>query len=553
MKIMPISGYDKQISYTHNQNNEKKLSPAKAKTIAIATAGVAGSLAVGALIYTLSRGRKAPKPGITNKLPISIPQMGIFEREIQLFPKDISYRKALLNGINSNPENYAILRPIIGPEEYSTIVKDFSHDEKFYSPGKTIITEQKDGFDLSGKTNYTYRANMHMHTVNSDGKMTVKELLDQGAEYANEVFKNLISNNPKTTAKHAPFTIAITDHDTLEGCKEAVKIISQDPWKYRNLRVILGCEMTVENKIIPQQLKSPVPIHMLLHGINPFDTRLNAFLDSKKAARFDLINKIIQKAKDKMEPKFPQTANKLSFEDATILYPTFKHRILHVDYSTKDYLQFRTIFSECFENNPEIQKQLAGKENINYNAPKEKFFGTIKDNFGDKYWKKYVLALQKYTAELLGITEEEAAKKITVSPELEKLVEELGELTKEAQAKLDLAPAFVDMEEAINLIKHQDAGYMSIAHPGLTGIGDCLQNPEESFNGMYDLFRTFKQIGGDRAISAEVHYHYFGDFAQNPGSKEWLNNIKNYINRNYLYNGGGLDTHGKSIFYSVKS
>ncbi len=545
MKVLPCQMYNNNVNFLQ-QTPKKKFQP-KTSTVAAAAVGIAGSIAVGALIYTLSHGKKTSS---LQSAVSEIPEfLKIFNREMQMFPADINYRKDLLNGIGIPAADYAKLRSIAGPQEYSSIVRSFSHDSKFYSPGETLITKTQDEFNLSGKNNHGYRINLHMHTVNSDGKMTVKELLDKSAKYADEVAEK-ISYTPDTVAKHAPFTIAITDHDTLEGCKEAVKIISENPEKYKNLRVILGCEMTVENMMVPQKLKSPIPNHLLLHGINPFDTNLNAFLNTRKNARFDLINTILTKASEKLQGNYPTTAQKLSYDDASILYPTFKHKILHVDYSTKDYMQFRTIFSECFENNSEIQNLLQGKNSGNYATPKEKYFGEIKENFGNKYWKKYLIALQKHTAELLGISEKEAAEKVKVTPELEKTLEELAQLSSEASPKLNLTTAFANIEDVIDLIKLQDYGYMSIAHPGLTGIGDCLVNPEESMQGMLDLFRNFKLKGENRAISAEVHYPYFGTVGE---SSEWLNNIKSYIKDCNLYNGGGLDTHGTSIFYSCKS
>lgn len=545
MRVQPCQMFNNNNIYFKNQPPKKKIQP---KTVALAAAGIAGSLAVGALIYTVSRGRKSS--ALTDAVSEIPAYLKTFEKEIEMFPQDINYRKALLKGLGIAPENYAKLRPLAGPQEYKTIVQTFSYDGKFYTPGESLINKTQDGYvNLSGKHNGTYRANMHMHTQHSDGKLTVQELLDKSAKYADEVAQKF-ENTTGVEAKHAPFTIAITDHDTLEGCKEAVDIIYKNPEKYKNLRVVLGCEMTVENMTIPQELKSPIPNHLLLHGINPFDTNLNEFLNIRKNARYDLVNDILNKASEKLRDKYPKTAQILSYDDATVLYPTFKHRILHVDYSTKDYLQFRTIYSECFENNQEIQNLIQGKNVGNYSTPKEKYFGEIKENFGDTYWKKYLIALQKYTAELLGISEKEAAEKVKVTPELEKTLEELVQLSNEASPKLNLTSAFANIEDVITLIKLQEHGYMSIAHPGLTGIGDCLVNPNESMQGMLDLFRYFKIKGENRAISAEVHYPYFGQVGE---STEWLNNISSYIKNSNLYNGGGLDTHGTSIFYSCKA
>ncbi len=513
------------------------------------TALYTGAALVGATIlattayYIISRGKKPASVKLKNI--ISAEQLQNFKTQMNQFPKDIEYRKALLSGLNLEITEPAYLRPIAGPEEIKSIVKTFNDKPIHYSPGKSLISEAEDGFDLSGVENETFRANLHMHTTHSDGKLTIQELLDRSAQYADK-----IAEKAPQEAPNAPFTIAITDHDTVEGCKEAVKIIASNPEKYKNLRVVLGCELSVENKMIPQQLKSPIPIHMLIHGINPFDSALGTFLEKTKVARVELVNKMLAKASEKLQKDFPKTAKKLSYKDAKNLYPAFKHRILHMDYCTKDYLQFRTIFSECFELNPEIQAVLT-KKNIttDYTVPKIKFFDKLPNNYGHQYWKKYLHALQKYTAELLEISESEASKKIAVSPKLEQVLSELEQISNQAKPQLKLGPEFNDMEEAINVIKSQNNGFVTIAHPGLTGIGEVLQDPSQSLQAMSDLFKTFKQKGGERALGAEIHYHYFGALGK---STEWLNNIKTYVKNAELLNTGGIDTHGTSIFHSSK-
>lgn len=546
MKVLPYGVYKPILNFkgstediVNDQTEKKALNK---NNLSIAIGGIAGSLSIGALIYNASHGKKSVKTEEVNEI------LKTFGNEIKQFAKDINYRKALLTGMNIDPNDYVRLRPIIGPEEYKNIVVSFSSDAKYYSPGETLITTEKDGFNLSGKLNHTYRANLHMHTTHSDGKLSIKELLDKAAEYADET-ANYLSKTAYPRSKHAPFTIAITDHDSVEGCKEAVRIINENPEKYKNLRVVLGCELTVENKMIPEALKSPIPIHMLLHAINPFDENLNKFLNNTKVARVRLTNKMLKEAAEKMLPEFPNTAKKFHYGDAVPLSPVFQHRILHVDYALKDYLQFRTIYTECFENNPEVQKLLNGKSFGSYILPKTKFFDEITENFNGAYWKKYLVALQKYASEVLGITEESAREIVKTSPKLEHMLKELEKISNEASPKLDLDPAYANMEDAINLITNQEYGYMSIAHPGLTGIGDCLKNPSESLKAMNDLFKTFKEKGKDRAISTEIHYHYFGSAG---ASTNWLNSMRTYALQNNLLQGGGLDTHGKSIFYSYK-
>ena len=297
---MRITPYNKNFKYCftsqgYNNNihkNNKNMIPVKSKknTVigCVAAFGTVSALS-GILYYILTRGRKIPKAKINKPLvPVKVNQTGILENPSEKFTSDIKYKKLLLQGIQSDVSKPELMQPIAGPEEFYSIVKSFSDKPEFYTPGKSLITDYKDAYDLSNVINGNYRANLHIHTQYSDGKLTVKELLDKSAEYADKIAEKNISEG--RCVSHNPFTIAITDHDTLEGCKEAVRIINQNPLKYKNLRVVLGCELTVENLMIPQKLKTPVPIHMLIHGINPFDPSLNSFLDKTKSERVKLVN-----------------------------------------------------------------------------------------------------------------------------------------------------------------------------------------------------------------------------------------------------------------------
>ncbi|MDD3150248.1 MAG: hypothetical protein PHV68_05375 [Candidatus Gastranaerophilales bacterium] len=511
-----------------------------------------GSLisAVGFLSCILLYKNSAPIRSKAGKIILNSKQVEIFKKQINEFAADIDYRKDLLKAMGLKAKDYAVLRPIIGPEEYKGILKNFNDSPMHYSPGDILITEKKDGYNLFNKDNGIFRANLHMHTEHSDGKMTVAELLDQAAKYADDVFDKMKNLNG-TKAPNAPFTVAITDHDTVEGCKEAVDIISKNPWKYRNLRVVLGCELSVENKSIPQKLKSPINIHMLLHSLNPFDENLNKLLNDKKEHRINLIKSIIAKSAQNLRDIAPGSAFKLNCEDAKNLHPVLKHGQTHVDLATKDYVQFRTIFSECFENNKSLQDELKEKsvniDNLNYLTPKEKYFNTINQDFGNNYWKKYQKALTKQVSELLEISEQEASDKIKISSQLSGFFDKVQTICNDTKPKMDLQEVFIDMDDAIKFMKNQKYGYMGIAHPGLINVGEKLSNPSESYSAIKDMFKIFKQKGEDKALFSENHYHYYGNIYS---SKDWMASIKKYSENNSLLNSGGLDSHGKSIFYS---
>ncbi len=475
--MLRVEPYYSNNTIVHAKNSKKEPEKNNKQKIIITT--LAGAAVMGGIVYGIVRhGKNNAVNKTEEKVVNSIKE--VFEEQMSKFPQDIDYRKLLLKGLKVDKADLYKLRPIAGPQEYKNIVKEFSENPIHYTAGDSLITDLKDVYPLNGVQSKTFRASMHMHTLHSDGKLSVQELLDKSAKYADEVFE-AIQNNPQAKAKNAPFTVAITDHDTLEGCKEAVKIISANPEKYKNLRVVLGVEMTVENRMLRDNLTAPVPIHMTVLGVNPYSSELNQLFDEKKINRTKLMRKLIEEC-SKLTPKL---AENFSFEEAEQMYPALRNKVTHINYSTRDYIQKKIIDSGQYDKNSE---------------------------------------------------------------ELKQVLQKVNDICMSELPQMELNPAFVDMEYAIDLIKKQPHGYMTWAHPACTGIGKYLKN-NDSYKGMETIFKLFKEKGGERTLAAEIHYPYYGELGQ---STDWLNAIKYYAKSNGLYFTGGMDSHGKNIFYSNK-
>lgn len=521
--------------------NENKKTGTNRKVLACTVGAVALSAAIiGTMLYKgKANGKKTAEAvsALTNT----------FREQMKEFPEDIVYRKNILKSMGASEAGFENLRPVIGPQEYKSIIKDFSDSPIHYTPGEILATPVKDTYELTGVNNRTFRASMHTHTIHSDGALTVRELLDKSAQYADEV-EAALHNNPEAKAKHAPFTIAITDHDTLEGCKEAVRIISEDPEKYKNLRVVLGCEMSVENRMLGGELKKPVGMHMVVNAINPFDEKLNQFLTEKKTARINLGKEILTKCKEEISGVNPNLAETMTHEEAKELFPGLKHGIINSDYSIQDYATYKTLLSECIEKNPVVNEAFKKVGVETHNS--EEIFSTYINRQPMLGFEKYYTGLKQYTAETLGISEKEAGEKLVITDNTRNILNKINKVTNDYGSKMEeLTPAYVDMEEAITLINSQDSGYMTIAHPACINIGERLHHPENSNRCMSDIFRLFKEKGQDRALGAEIYYPYFGDLAN---SKEWLDGMHRYTKENNMFPTGGLDSHGKNIFYSNK-
>lgn len=470
--MLKIQPYSYPQSYFIQKQPQKKKSNT-GKTIAI-TSGIVACAAICA--YTLYAIKKRNKNVLTKGADI----LKIFQKEIQEFPQDVSYRERLATAVGLSRSDAIRLRPIIGMQEYKNIIKEFSDSPTYYTPGTSLLTKRQDDFELIGKSNCTFRASLHNHTTCSDGKMSVLELLNQAALYADEVAKKI---NPSTKAKHAPFVIAISDHDTVEGCREAVKIISQNPEKYKNLRVVLGCEFNVENRFLgSEKLKFPVENHIVVNCLNPFDEDLNSFLNKFRQSRILAGKLAFDKCVQIVSQIDKEYAKGLNYNEAANRIKVLKEGLLNVCYSLNQYFELK-----------------------------------IKESSLDKQKVKDIL-------------------------------EKIHKATSLHLPQMKKSETGIDFSNLIDLFKNKE-GYFIWAHPALTNIGKSLQHPEDSIVEILNLFKLFKANAGEKALAAEIHYPYFGDVA---ASGDWLEIMIKGAKNNELYSTGGLDSHGKSIFYSNK-
>ncbi len=173
------------------------------------------------------------------------------------YQEDEKYRKKLAEalkaeyGITASPEE---LRSVMGAEELKFILAEELNPENF-STGENFENVR------SGK----FKVNLHMHTGYSDGTMSVEQLLGQAAAYADYRADKL--------GKADPVIVAVTDHDMLDGAKEAIKLIAQNPEKYKNIRFVPGIEFNTFYKIQDDSGNTDKrQFEVLGYCINPFET-----------------------------------------------------------------------------------------------------------------------------------------------------------------------------------------------------------------------------------------------------------------------------------------
>lgn len=193
---------------------------------------------------------------------------------------DCEYKRILAENLCCPEKN---LSSIVAPLQFINLLKKYT-PENFYTGD--FLSENFEEL-YRNILNKTFRINLHMHTVESDGIISVEELLDQAVIYAEGVKSKIKDDLP-------PFVISITDHDSMKGTKKALKIISENPDKFKNIKFVTGIEFSVklDNENI---LKKPIATDLMGYCINPFDENLNNFLQNIKNSRNNEAKKILSK------------------------------------------------------------------------------------------------------------------------------------------------------------------------------------------------------------------------------------------------------------------
>lgn len=456
----------------------------------------------------------------------------------------IQYRKKILQDMNLPEEDYVKIKSIISSQELEEAIDILSKDKENFLPGtksfhrsREVIFPKNENVK-SGK----FAANFHLHTEYSDGKITVPELLEQASKYADERVK---------LGHKTPFYIAITDHDTVEGCKEAVNLILKDPEKYKNLRLVLGIEhTTVVN--YADVINGPLDIHMISYGINPFNKELNNFLQKDIITNKNNIVNCLNYANGKFASLLNRLDFKYDYDELTRMSPEIKFRAISANYLIKDYMQFKLIYSATVERNKQLCEFIKTKNiNSNFIDPISKIPKKPDYSKGQKYYEYYFEAIKNNIKNQVKPEEysyiDSQLKQIP--EELIKVLNEIEYSVNNPQTKFFIPsinkPTF---EEAVKFMKTQENCQMGIAHPGVAFPFTNFKTHDDTKK-FYDmLYRDFKEYGKEKALYAEDLYaSYYGDMQK-------LSEELSLISSKYdLKKIGGLDTHIKDIFASKYS
>ena len=239
----------------------------------------------------------------------------------------------------------------------------------------TVSRLQPENFVASKENieNGVFKADLHSHSVFSDGKATVEEILDEVANYADKL-------EEKTGDK---FLFALTDHDSAEGVKKALGIISEKPDKFKNVKFVTGAE--VSYLIKSDKGNQLEPAELLVYGFNPFSKNVDKFFKNTSSRRADARTKYIED----LSELFPDTKfSKEEFNDVFLGENHSHNPIMNSYWETYHYGQVKKVLSDTAKakgENPEeyfAQTMAEAPEKLNLYEFKKKGLveGWISDN-----------------------------------------------------------------------------------------------------------------------------------------------------------------------------
>lgn len=500
----------------------------------LATVGILGAIAVGVALACVNK-KSINKNLDLNELKNSAKKLDA------LFPQDAKYRNKIAEAVGLDVGDSYKLSSIVGAEEFTKVAKEFEQNPEVFSPGTPNYSyfDSVSSFNNENLANGVFGANLHSHTENSDGVLSVKEFLDKCVEYADRRFEKV----------KKPFYVAITDHDTVNGCKEAVEIISKEPKKFKNLKLILGIENTFVYKN-PELLHEDANIHVLSYGINPYSPQIDGIIGKKMEKNISNIRSSLGAANKTFMATLLKEDVEYSFEDMTKISKSIGVGIKNVTYYLKDYLQFKYIFAKNVLKNPELCEVLSSANvklsDVDYAKPIKLIDKKPDYSKGQKYYDYYYKATKEYIVSLVDDSKKDKVEKLfkpfTLQDRLflQKLEDKALDPASDIYVKSN---EFFEFGEGVSKLAELSDGLIGMAHPGVMFPVDALKYKSRLTDMYEDLYSIFKKNGGDKALFVEDNYQAY--YKTNKG--EFCDKLREISSKYGFIRTGGLDTHGSDI------
>lgn len=183
-----------------------------------------------------------------------------------------------------------------------------------------LPTLNRENFELTDKNlnSGCYCADLDNQTNFSNGTETIFSMMDKVANFANKYHEN--------TGKD--FIFALTDRDSLDGVKQAMRLIGENPGKYRHVKFVPGIKMSFAHRAPSSSSVGYENSEMLIYGINPYSENLNEFLDSVIHRRKGMVADFI-KSVHNLYPQFAYNIKEFTEQNGLIYKKDFTESNLY--------------------------------------------------------------------------------------------------------------------------------------------------------------------------------------------------------------------------------
>lgn len=193
------------------------------------------------------------------------------------------FAKSISKGINK------VFDTDIPASNFSSIMTPEELRELLPSLEKNNFIATKDNQD---KGIYCIDLDYQTNFSAGSGKENVFDILDNVAEYANDYYAK--------TGKD--FIFAITDRDCIEGIQHAIRIVGNDPEKFKHVKLLPGIKMSFAHQA-PTSKIDYENSEMLIYGINPYSDNVINFVDNTLSKRKNMTLNFIKKV-NTLYPEF---------------------------------------------------------------------------------------------------------------------------------------------------------------------------------------------------------------------------------------------------------
>lgn len=492
VKNVQVSSFGniKDVAFKQNETTnivqDEFVTNPNSKTEKLKKVGVlAGATAVAYGIYRLTKGK-----AVNNSSDLCMQSFNY----IKTVAQDMS--KALNKKIK--PEQ---LSAVMTPQELLEALPRFTK-ENYFAYKQDILPNigYSKVFQRGNLDNGIFKIDLHSHTNYSDGQANVATLLDDVVEYANKL-------HAKTNEK---FIFSITDHDGIGGTKEALRLIAENPEKFKNLKFVTGVELSYAHLGKDNQITCS---EILAHCINPYSPEFNAFIDKTLAGRKKLFGTVIDELnKANIGVKFDINEMEGNFFRLKDNHDWFKYNLHWRLYNYAQIKQRLTKLAEKWGKNPDkVFQDVMSQWNI--------WAGCRSPHSLEEFLKN---------TDLSGTTKFDKNVSTVCSKYFPRI--ENGKIVATSERTFDDIIGFFNNDKNVVL---------SFAHPAFTA--QRVENPQTFFKSLID--KSNGLIKG----TERHHMSYFLPIKRGSTTQEMVDNTNKMIDEFKLLNIGGHDNHGYKL------